>query len=242
MSIFGAAVAVAKFWAFKRYARELNLPGRLLFFGALLLLANASAPLLFKKITFDQDQVNQWLNLIWQLLLPALAGLGIFLPRAVKRGDGPGGKKWLPATIWFGWVTVTACHLGGIGYSNSYVWNFELLAPIAWVMTWTAYARITDFARPSRLVEQIFLSVPLLLPLLAIGSKHILLVIAGLNLVVYGLLFICKARNFYALLRLRTGLAPFFAEVCRWVGLAALSRGLSVRNGRCYRSLFVFSG
>jgi hypothetical protein len=207
MSICGAALAAAKFFAFKRYAPALNLPGRLLFFGALLLLANASAPLLFKKITFDQDQINQWLNLVWQFILPALAGLGIFLPRAVDRGDTPGGKKWLPAAVLFGWVIVTACHFGGIGYANSYVWKFALLVPIAWVMVWTAYVRITDFTRLNRLAEQIFLFVPLLLPLLAIGSEKILLVFAGLNLVVYGLLFICKDRNFLALTRLLGAIA-----------------------------------
>src|SRR5215469_5009808 len=187
MSVCGVLLAAAKFWAFKRYAPEIHLPGRLLFFGALLLLANASAPLLFKRIEFDFDRVNQWLNFFWQFLLPALAGLGIFLPRAVDRGDAPGGKKWVPAAIFFGWVVVTACHFGGIGYSNSYVWNYALLVPIAWVTFWTVYVRIADFSGVIRLTEEIFLSVPLLLPLLAIESERTLVLFAAFNLIIYGL-------------------------------------------------------
>lgn len=202
MSICGVALAVAKFGAFKRYAPELNLPGRLLVLGALLLLVNASAPLLFKHIALDLDRVGRWLNFAWEFLLPALAGLGILLPRAVDRSDAPGGKKWLPATIWFGWIAVTACHFGGLGYSNSYVWNFPLLVPLAWVMAWTVYVRLADFGKPTRRVEQTVLSVPLLLPLPGIGDERIVLLFAGLNLVIYALLFLRKDRTFSALARL----------------------------------------
>lgn len=203
MTICGAALAVAKFWAFKRYAPELNLPRRLLFFGALLLLINASAPILFKRIAFNPDEIGRRLNFIWEFLLPALAALGIFLPRQVKRGDTPGGEKWLPAAVYFGWVIVTGCHFGGIGYSNSYVWNVSLLVPIAWVTAWTAYVRIADFIpRPNRLAQQILSSVPLLLPLLAIGSERIFLLFAALNLLIYALLLIRKDRNIFSLVRL----------------------------------------
>lgn len=233
MSICGAALAVAKFWAFKRYARELNLPGRLLFFGAILLLVNASAPLLFKIIEYDLDRISRWLTFIWEFALPALAGLGIFLPRPSGQtgrsalpisgnasaggpaalpyqwrsalsisGSASGDEKWLPAAVFFGWVIVTAFHFGGIGYSNSYVWNYSLLVPIAWVMAWTAYVRITDFVTvPSRLVEQICVSAPLLLPLLAVGRENIFLLFAGLNLAIYGVLLTGKDRNFLALTR-----------------------------------------
>jgi hypothetical protein len=219
MTICGAALAVAKFWAFKRYARELNLPGRLLFFGALLLLLNASAPLLFKHIAFDLDRIARWLTFIWEFLLPALAALAIFLPRPDWRtgrsalpisGGGPGEAKWLPVAVYFGWVIVTACHFGGIGYSNSYVWNVSLLVPIAWVIAWTAYARIKDFVTgPNRLAEQVLLSVPVLLPLLAIEKERILLLFSGLNLLIYGLLLIRKERNFLALTRLLGSIAIF---------------------------------
>jgi hypothetical protein len=209
MSVCGVALAAAKFWAFKRYAPELNLPGRLLVFGALLLLVNASAPLLFKHIALDLDREGRWLNFAWEFLLPALAALGIFLPQTLERDGAAGGKKWLPITIWFGWVLVTACHFGGIGYSNSYVWNYPLQVPIAWVMAWTAYVRLADFAKPTRPVEQMMLSVPALLPVLAFGVDRMVLLFAGFNLLIYGLLFFRGERNLPALVRL-LGTAAIF--------------------------------
>ena len=220
MSISGAALAAAKFLAFKKYAPELNLPRRFLIFGAVFLLANAYAPLLFKSIAYDLDQIKKWLNLIWLFVLPALAGLGIYLPRQVDPGDAPGNKRWLPAAIFFAWVLVTACHVGGIGYSNSYVWNFSLLVPVAWVTAWTIYLRITDFiARPNQRVEQILLCVPLLLPLLATDSKWILPLFAGLNLAAYGLLFIRRHRNLLALIRLLGAIAIFCGGLpIVWIG------------------------
>jgi hypothetical protein len=220
MTICGAALAVAKFWAFKRYARELNLPGRLLFFGTLLLVVNASAPLFFKHIALDLDQVALWLNFSWLFLLPALAGLALFLPRPIERGDTPGGKKWLPTTVLLGWVIVTACHFGGIGYSNSYFWNDALLVPIAWVVTWAVYVRITDFlTRPNPLVEQIIVSVPLLLPLPAFQLGHVLLVFAGLNAIIYVALFVRKERDFFALARLLGAVAVLCGSLpIGWIG------------------------
>jgi uncharacterized MnhB-related membrane protein len=99
MSLVGAGLATAKFWAFKRYTPELNLPRRLLIIGAVLLLINAYAPLLFKGIATDADQVTKWLNFIWLLLLPAFAGLGLFLPRQDGPAGAPGGKRWLPTPL-----------------------------------------------------------------------------------------------------------------------------------------------
>jgi hypothetical protein len=210
MSIIGAVLAAAKFLAFKRYAPELNLPRRLLIFGAILLLLNAYAPLLFKGIATDADQIRKWLNFAWMLLLPVAAGMGLFLPRQDGPAGAPGGKRWLPATVFFAWILVTTCHFGGIGYSNSYVWNYSLLVPVAWVAAWTIQFRFRDFvAKPNQLGENVLLSVPLLLPLLAIDSERILLIFASLNLIGYGLLLLRERRSFPALIRLLGAIAIF---------------------------------
>lgn len=210
MSLAGAALAAAKFWAFKRYAPELNLPRRLLIIGAMLLLINAYAPLLFKGIATDADQITKWLNFIWLFLLPAFAGLGLFLPRQASPAGAPGGRRWLPATVFFAWILVTTCHFGGIGYSNSYVWKYSLLVPVAWVAAWTIQFRFRDFVtKPNPLSDNIRLYVPLLLPLLAIDSERILLIFACLNLMGYGLLWLRERRSFPALIRLLGAIAIF---------------------------------
>ena len=188
MSLVGIALATAKFWAFKRYAPELNLPRRLLIFGAIILLINAYAPLFFKSIAPDADQVTKWLNFVWLFLLPALAGLGLFLPRQTDPARALEGKRWSPSAVFFAWILVTACHFGGVGYSNIYVWNYSMLLPVAWVTAWTIYLRIADFmVKPNPVVENTLLFVPLSLPLLAIDSEPILLMFAGLNLLIYGI-------------------------------------------------------
>ena len=210
MSIIGAALAAAKFWAFKKYAPELNLPRRLLIFGAMLLFVNAYAPLLFKGIATDADQVTKSLNFIWLFLLPAAAGLGLFLPRQDDLGSVPGGKRWLPEAVFFAWMLVTACHFGGIGYSNSYIWDYSLLVPVGWVTAWTAYLRVTNFIKkPNRLADNILAFVTLSLPLLATDSENILLFFASLNLVGYGFLFIRERRNSLTLARLLGAIAIF---------------------------------
>ena len=210
MTLIGTALAAAKFAAFKRYAPELNLPRRLLAFGALLLAVNACAPLLFKNLANDPDQVNQWLNKIWLLLLPALGALAMFLPRQSDLGHAPGQKRSLPLVVFFAWICVTACHFGGLGYSTSFVWNLFLLVPVAWVATWALYLRLPDFATaPQSRLANLVLTLPLLLPLLATESKPILMTIAGLNLAAYGLLLLRQPGNFLALARLLGAIAIF---------------------------------
>ena len=220
MTVLGAGLAVAKFWAFKQYAPELNLSRRLLAFGSVLLLVNACAPLLFKKIANDLDQVANGLNFIWLFVLPALAGLGVFLPRPVDSSVSPERKRWLPVAVFLAWVLVTACHVGGIGYSTSYVWNYSLLVPVAWIVAWTIWLRVADFvAKPSQRLEGALLFVPLLLPLLAMDSERIQLFFAGLNLVVYGSFFVRNRRDLFSLIRL-LGATAIFCEglPVGWIG------------------------
>jgi len=212
MSLGGAALAVAKFWAFKRYAPELNLPRRLLTFGFILLAANAYAPLFFKKIANDPEQSQKWLTWIWVLVLPVLAGFANFLPRTVGRGNAPGRRKWLPGLVFFAWVVVTVCHVGGIGYATSFKWQLALLAPAVWMMAWTMQWRLADFTgQPNPIRDQVFRFGLLLLPLLAVDSKWILPLVAALNVMVYGLRFALKDRGRVALIQFLGAVAILLA-------------------------------
>jgi hypothetical protein len=58
MCLAGCLLAAAKFWAFKRYIPDLHLPRRLLVFGAVLLAANAFAPLHFKPLVGESLQIG----------------------------------------------------------------------------------------------------------------------------------------------------------------------------------------
>lgn len=202
MSISGVLLAAGKFWAFKRYIPRLNLPGRLLIFGAALLLANAAAPLMFKSIAENPAQINHRLNVIWLIALPIFAGLANLLPKLANPVDSADQQRWLPLALYFGWIVVSACHIGGIGYSLGFDWNLSFLLPAAWVTAWTLYLRRKDFLRnPSAVAEQMLLFIPLLLPLLAVGGKPALLVFAALNFMCYAAQWMLKNRNQLALIR-----------------------------------------
>src|SRR5437016_4854060 len=100
-------------------------------------------------------------------------------------------------------MVVTACHLGGIGYSLTFQWNLPHLVPVAWVMVWTLYLRRRDFLpNPGRLLEQAWLFIPLLLPMLAGSVNWILPIFASLNLACYVLRFVLRDRSRPALIQL----------------------------------------
>jgi hypothetical protein len=203
MSAIGTLLAVGKFWAFKRYMPGLRLPGRLLAFGAVLLLANAAAPLLFKTIATEPVRIKESLNLLWMVALPMLAGFANLLPKPVASGDSPGEKRWLPLTFYLGWIVVTVFHLGGIGYALTFDWTLPLLVPVAWVMSWTIYLRKKDFTqKPRAAVEQTLLFIPLLLPLLAVGDESLCPPFASLNFVCYLVRFVLNYRSRFALVQL----------------------------------------
>jgi hypothetical protein len=203
MSAIGALLATGKFWAFKKYMPGLRLPRRLLAFGAVLLLANAAAPLLFKAIANDPAWIKESLNPLWMVVLPILAALANLLPKPVASGNSPGQKAWLPLAFYLGWIIVTACHLGGLGYALTFDWTPSLLLPVAWVMSWTLYLRKKDFMqKPSELVEQTLMFIPLLLPLLAVGNASLFSLFATLNFICYRVRFISNLRSRLALVQL----------------------------------------
>jgi hypothetical protein len=196
MCLAGCLFVAAKFWAFKRYIPDLYLPRRLLAFGAVLLAANAFAPLHFKPMVGDLVQIGASMKQIWLLLLPALAGAANLLPRPRHAAGSPGQTRWLPQALYAAWIFVTAFHLGGIGYSQGFVWTLAMVAPLAWVLAWTFYTRVTDFvSNPGTLLKQRLLFLPLVIPFLAAGDQRIFPALALLNLLCYGLPFLLDRRH-----------------------------------------------
>jgi hypothetical protein len=219
MTLSGAGLAVATFWAFKSYVPELNLPRRLLFFGALLLLANAYAPLLFFKADYNPLLIKKWLDYFWLIVFPAFAVLANFIPRTGHLGDSPGQRRWLPMVIYLGWFLVTGCHLGGLGYCNSFVWSNSLLVPAAWVIVWSIQFRLAEFVtRPILTFKKLWSFVPLAIPLLAVDSPRLLVVFAVLNLIAYGIRFGGQPHRRLALIQMLTALTMVLSALpLTWV-------------------------
>ncbi len=146
MSLASTAVALCRFSALKRFFAGLNLPGRLLGAGFTLLVVNAVLPLIYRHfgetkigVHIDSGPAYEMNERTWLLILPAVLALANFLPRAGGTGHLPPQHRWLPAGLFSLWILATGIH----AYSLDYIYQFDLrpdlLAPAAWVFTWTLW-------------------------------------------------------------------------------------------------------
>jgi hypothetical protein len=242
--ICGAAVTVValRFGALKRYYSQLNLPGRLLGMGAVLLAVNVALPLLYRHyINFkigahlDSGPDYEMNERNWLLVLPAVFALANLLPRAQVSGDLLPQHRWLPAGMFSLWVAVTATHLYSMDYVYGYYLRPELFAPAAWVLAWTLFLRCPNtYPR----LKPALMAPAVLMPLLALSPSvtYTYLILAALNAAVYGVIMVMHRGNrltphllYASVLTLATGLPDagqqflhlqFTAAQCAGLGLA----------------------
>ena len=93
MCLAGAAVAALRFGGLKKYFVQLNLPGRLLAIGSVLLALNVLLPLIYRHfgdtkfgIHLDSGPACDMNDYTWLLILPAVLALANFLPRERAAG------------------------------------------------------------------------------------------------------------------------------------------------------------
>ncbi|MEY4916960.1 MAG: hypothetical protein RL616_873 [Verrucomicrobiota bacterium] len=185
MCLVGAIVAALRFGSLKKYFPGLNLPGRLLEIGLLLLALNVALPLLYRH--FGETKIGIHIasgpayvmnEFTWLLILPAVLALANFLPRAVAGGDLPPQHRWLPIGMFASWLAVTGAHLYALAYVYQFEFRSELFAPALWVLAWTA-CRV--FFANQFLPRYALLIPPLLMPLFATNGPRTFLILAGLN-------------------------------------------------------------
>jgi hypothetical protein len=176
-----AAVLLAglKFWALRRYIPRLNLPPRLLAFGAVAMAANVALALGLRRIYDNPPAVNSWLTSRWLVGLPALIAFGNFLPKPTRVAASPEQKAWLPLAALGIWIAVTGGHLGGMGYVYTYQWSASLLAPSVWVLAWTVVRQAG--ALGSVAARRRFLVAPLLVTVLAVDDLNLCFTLNLLN-------------------------------------------------------------
>jgi len=195
MSLTGGAIAVLRFGSLKRFFIQLNLPGRLLVPGFVLLALNVALPLIYRHfgetkigIHIDSGPAYVMNEYTWLLILPAVLALANFLPRPNAAGTLLSQHRWLPTGLFALWITVTGVHL----YSLDYIYQFdlrgELLAPAVWVLAWTGWLRCSGHATvwAGRLKYALTFP-PVLIPLFATspGGQKTFLILAALNIAVY---------------------------------------------------------
>ena len=133
MCLVGGTAAGLRFWSLKKFFKELNLPGRALGCGFLVLLVNLALPLLFRHFhetrtgAHTTDGAEYEMNRYgWLLVLPALFALVNLLPRPRSRaGLLLPQNPWLPTGFFLLWIGVSGAHLYSLGYV--YDLDFEFI-------------------------------------------------------------------------------------------------------------------
>ena len=201
MCLAGAAVAVVRFGGLKKNFHQLNLSGRLLGIGSVLLALNVTLPLIYRY--FGQTKIGitiesgpaYWMNeYTWLLILPAVLGLVNLLPRARAAGDLTPQHRWLPLGLFALWFIVTCVHLYSLDYIYQFYLRKELLAPAAWVLAWTIFLRTPV---PNLVLKYALTLPPLLVPLLATspGGRKTFLILTALNFAAYAAVSLLDRSN-----------------------------------------------
>lgn len=152
LSLLAVVVAVMRFAGLKRFFAELHLPGRLLGIGAMIAIANAAMPIVYR--TLHQSKIGTKVaagaaymtnECAWLLLLPALVALINFLPHPEARGNLAPQRRWIPAGFLGLWLAATTVHLYSLGYVYDFDLRCEWVAPVLWVLAWTMVRRAAEF-------------------------------------------------------------------------------------------------
>ena len=198
-------LAASRFGALKRYFAQLNLPGRLLGVGFVLLAVNVGLPLMYWKyqqakygVHLDYGPAYEMNERTWLLILPAVLALANLLPRTQK-GDLLPQHRWLPAGLFSIWMIVTCVHLYALDYVYEYYIRDELIAPAALVLAWTFYLCKcpAESLGNWRWFKYALAIPPLFVPLLAgaPGAEKTSLILAGLNITGYLAITVAQRGN-----------------------------------------------
>jgi len=201
LCIIGGVVAVIRFASLKRFFSELNLPGRALGLGLILLALNTALPLIFRVfgeskigVHIESGPAYEMNEYTWLLILPAVFALANFLPHARETGGLLPQHRWLPAGLFWLWIAVTTVHVYCLDYIYQFDLRGELLAPALWILAWTACLRVPG--NSTLLINRLKTALafpPILIPLLAAssGGNKTFLILTALNLGIYcGICFI----------------------------------------------------
>ncbi len=203
-----AVIAILRFGALRRYFSSLNLPGRVLLFGVVLLAVNIALLATYRvvgetKLGFPPDHgrdfaINQ---LTWLGVLPAALALLNFLPHARENGSLEPQRRWLPAAFCTFWMLATAVHLYCLNYIYNFAFRVEMLAPAVWVLAWAAYRRLPEFLNHSSdAMKQGLAIAPMVVAFLAVAQSgnKIFFTLMLLNVAVYGIFCLQKQNRDFA--------------------------------------------
>jgi hypothetical protein len=175
--------------------------------GSVVLLVNGALPIIYRHLHEDKIgtklpagpayEMNQY---AWLLILPALCTLANLLTKPVNDGHRLTQRRWFPHAFFAFWLLGTGVHLYCLGYIYDFDLSRHLLAPALWVLAWTIFRKLPDFASaPAWRAGAMALPLPMaLMAAGATGSKVFALLMLA-NAVCYAGIFIRERGNQFAL-------------------------------------------
>jgi hypothetical protein len=184
------------------------LPKGLLLMGAALLAINIGLLATYRivgetKMGWMPDSgrdfvINQF---TWLVILPAVLALANFLPHARETGSLEPQRRWLPAGFFALWIIATGVHLYCLNYVYNFAFHLEMIAPVLWVLGWTAYRRAPEFlaVEPGAL-RQLLAVGSLLTPLIAVSESgtEIFFALTVLNVAIYAMMCLRERDQYFA--------------------------------------------
>ncbi len=208
--VCGCAMVITRMTSLRRFVTSLNLPARLLAFGAILLAINLALPivtrLLHKNSNLDIWDSRRGIldNFEWFAIAPLAVLLVYFLPISPSISTNARTKiafftgRYFPLLTFTLWVAGTVAHLYCIGYVYGSAWRVSLLLPSLWVAAWILWKRRFAFVFPSEdlraLTEKWLLCLPVIILAVAMLERDwkICFSLSVMNLLAYAAL---TARN-----------------------------------------------
>ena len=178
--ITGAGLALLRFGSLKKFFTQLNLPGRLLGMGTLLLALNVALPLIYRHygetkigVHMDSGPAYEMNEYTWLLILPAALALGNFLPCARALGNLPHQHRWLPDGLFGLWVIATIMHVYCLDYIYHLDLRPDLIAPGLWILAWMGWLNFPEKSNRWHTVGKLALeTAPLLISVGGVQRRH----------------------------------------------------------------------
>lgn len=222
MSVLAVVLVAAKFGGFKGFFPQVNLSGRLLLVGSMILIVNGAIPLVFRRgLDLDNELWTLRSQYCWYILLPVLALAGHVLNPLSRRAEitEEHRKEWIPLTVFLLWITGTAAHLYSVGYVDDQKFELAKFSILAWAISWLLCAKITlVVSRFTPLAPEIMLSLPIATSFLAMNRPEFAVLLNLLNAVIFGALCVrWQAARLPAILGGISILTALFTMPAHWI-------------------------
>jgi len=195
IALAGGVAVFLRYGALRRWYPQFNLPPRALFFGALILIGNMALPFIFRPRMEKDLEDWQGENLIlWYVILPLLASGANLLKRPTRYGGSNPERHWLPLFIYGLWVAGSAVHVWCIAHICGLPLEPHHLAPLACVIAWTMWNRLSDcLPHPSLNWQRSMLALTFAAPLLAFKESYLFMLLGGATHLAYVALWLRTA-------------------------------------------------